>query len=105
VWANSNRRGVQQWWFSPVEGMVVDRRRKSDGGRGPLVLGMDQTVSPDGWKPLGALDLWGAEAMRGKERVECSTAARLEQRGGKGREKEAGACQGAWPLNKKKKCG
>jgi hypothetical protein len=37
--------------------------------------------------------------------VEHSTAARSEQRGGKGRVKEVGACHGAWPLNKKKKGG
>jgi hypothetical protein len=53
VRGNSNRRGVQQWWFSSVEWMVVACRRKSDGGRGPPVLGMGQTVPPDGGEREG----------------------------------------------------
>jgi hypothetical protein len=48
VRGNSNRRGVQQWWLSPLEGMVAAHQHKSGGGQGSLVLRMGQTVTPDG---------------------------------------------------------
>jgi hypothetical protein len=55
VRGNSNRRGVQKWWFSLVGGMVMAHRRKSGGGQEPLVLGMGQTVLSDGGEFPGAL--------------------------------------------------